>query len=287
MIQSMTGYGEAVCRIGNADVQVMIKTVNGKYLDVECLFPSFFLHQESHWRRLFAEKLKRGRVTCTLSCSVDRLVIDGVLNEELLKSYIKWLKGLSKELAIKSDILSVALQLPGVIKRKAFASSSVEDIAIVNNTIQSALEKCVASREREGAVLAIQLREYLTTLYSQITLMDTYIKEQEETLRKKLDTHLLIEAEENTSAQSVDYSSYLNKVNVEEERVRVKSHIDFFQETLSKERVVGKKLGFIVQELGRELNTIGAKAQHIPLQSLVIEMKEAVECMREQLLNLV
>lgn len=286
MIQSMTGYGESSYESTDVYLHVSIKTVNSKYLDVDSHLPRGFAKQEMQWRKLFAQQLKRGRVFFTLTCQMRSLQASEVLNEDSLKEYSQFLKKLCTSLDINKDILTGTLRLPGVVRSEAMYKVSEEIQTIATQTVLEALQNSVESREQEGETLVKQLKTYLASLRNNLDQLDGHVTTQQTILRSKLEERL---ARNELTPQEWDQelTSSLSKASIEEEKVRLKSHLDFFEKTLTENNVVGKKLGFIIQELGRELNTIGSKAQHGPLQHLAVNMKEIVEQIKEQIANLV
>lgn len=286
LIQSMTGYGESSYEGHDVYLHVSMKTVNSKYLDVDAHLPRAFVKQELEWRKLFTQQLKRGRVFFTLTCQMNALEAEEILNKEALKAYSQCLQKLCTSLGLQQDILAGTLRLPGVVRSEAMYKVSKEVQTLATKTVLEALQQCVLSREQEGARLIVQLKTCLTSLHKHLNQLDEQVAYQQTNLKAKLQERLA--GHELTPQEwEQEFATSLNKVSIEEEKVRLKSHLDFFEKTLEEDQIIGKKLGFIIQELGRELNTIGAKAQYGPLQHLAVNMKELVEQMREQIANLV
>ena len=287
MLQSMTGYGENTYDGGEGYFHVTIKTVNSKLLDVECYLPRPFLHKEGEWRKIVAQYLKRGKVFLSLTYQPRTLAPEEIINESLVKTYGTFLKKLSVELGNTGDIVGNTLRLPGVISSNESAESlSKEQLKKATKVVEEAVRQCVHSREQEGKTLQAQLIQCLTRLDTQAEEVPALVLAQQSVLRAKIEERVTKE-ELTPQDWEQELTALLNKTAVEEERVRLKSHLQFFSDTLTQGEVIGKKLGFIVQELGRELNTIGAKIQYGPLQHLAVNMKETVEQMREQVANLV
>lgn len=286
LLQSMTGYGESHYQSKALDLQVTIKTVNSKYLDIDARIPATLARQESSWRKLLAEKLKRGKVLFSITCELRSPKPSEILNEELFKTYAQFLTKLSQTLDTPTDLCSSILGLPGIVRSESISSISEKDLSTVHQVVEEALHKCLLSREQEASALNEKLQSYLRSLYTLLSKMDVHIEERQLVFRTKLIERLAQdELKPEEWEQEVNLS--LSKLSIEEEKVRFKTHLDFFQQTIENQTIVGKKLIFIIQELGRELNTIGAKAQYSPLQHLAVEMKEIIEQMREQSANLV
>lgn len=286
VLQSMTGYGESSYESEDLYLHVAIKTVNSKYLDVDAHLPRTFAQQESSWRKLFADTLKRGKVFFSLTCQLRCPQASEVLNEDLLKEYSSFLQKMSQQLNTSTDLLVAALRLPGVVRPEAVCKVSDETVTIATQTVKEALNRCLASRQQEGAALHKKLQTYLQCLRKKLTEMDIHVEKRQKVLRTKLQERLG-HNELTPQEWEQELTLSLNKASIEEEKVRLKTHLDFFEKTLAESDVIGKKLTFIIQELGRELSTIGAKAQYGPLQHLAVDMKEVVEQMREQIANLV
>ena len=287
MLQSMTGYGESTYDGGEGYFHVAIKTVNSKLLDVECYLPRPFAHKEGAWRKIVATHLKRGKVFLSLTYQPRTLAPEEIINESLAKTYGTFLKKLSDELGTSGDIVGNTLRLPGVISSDESAESlSKEQLTKATEVVEEAIQQCAHSRKQEGKTLQAQLMQCLTRLHTQAEEVPPLVVAQQNALRAKIEERVTKE-ELTPQDWEQELTALLNKTAIEEERVRLKSHLQFFRDTLTQGEVIGKKLGFIVQELGRELNTIGAKIQYGPLQHLAVNMKESVEQMREQVANLV
>ncbi|MEM7361817.1 MAG: DUF1732 domain-containing protein [Bacteroidota bacterium] len=284
-IQSMTGYGESSYESNDVYLHVSIKSVNGKVLDIDAHLPRAFAAQEIMWRKYFAQKLTRGRILLSLNCQLRSLAAEEILNKDLLKHYAHFLKEICTSLDIQQDVLNSSLRLPGIIRSETMYNVSEEIQAIAKKTVLQALDRCLESRIQEGENLVQQLKKYLQQLHDHCAQLDQQVEKQQTNLRKRLQERLTNQSLTPQEWEQ-ELTSSLSKASIEEEKVRFKSHLKFFENTLAQNHIVGKKLAFIIQELGRELNTMGSKAQYGPLQHLAIDMKEVVEQMREQVANL-
>ena len=282
----MTGYGESSYESNDVYLHVSIKSVNGKFLDIDAHLPRAFAKQEIPWRKHFAQKLRRGRILFNLTCQLRSLEAEEVLNKELLQHYAHFLKEICTSLDIHKDVLNSCLRLPGTLRSETMYNVSQQIETIATQTVLEALDHCLINRIQEGENLVQQLQQCLQQLYDYFSQLDQQVTQQQAILRTRLQERL---ANQELTPQEweQELTSSLSKASIEEEKVRLKSHLSFFEKTLTQSHIVGKKLTFIIQELGRELNTIGSKAQYGPLQHLAVDMKETVEQMREQVANLV
>ena len=284
-IQSMTGYGESTYEDKEIYLHVTLKTLNSKYLDLDLYLPRAFASQEMTYRKHLAQHFKRGKVFLNLTCQLRNVGVDQVVNENLLNQYIQFFQKIAQPLSPHQDILNASFRLPGLIRSEMPDKLSDAIIAIADQKVMEALVQCLAIRLREGKNLVQQLEQYSTTLYHHLDKLDDHITAQQNHIRTKIQARLKQEPI-TTQEWEQELTVTLNKSAIEEEKIRFKSHLELFEKTLKQKTTVGKKLIFITQELSRELNTMGAKAQYNPLQHLVIDMKEIVEQIRQQIANL-
>ncbi len=288
MLQSMTGYGEATQQTTNLYIHVTIKTLNSKYLDIQFNQPKTLTSQEATWRKLLGKHLQRGNITFSvtyLSKSANPVV---TLNKPLLKNYYHTLSALAKELQATTDLFQHALNAPEVIQRHPPTPLSEANLLQVKQVVQQTLAQCVASREIEGKFLRTQLTECLSILHTKLAQIVAYTPKRTAALRARLEEKLTLRKElvdANRWEQEVLY--YLEKLDIKEEEVRLQSHLTYFSQVMQQTGKIGKKLSFIGQEIGRELNTIGSKVQDANLQHLVVQMKEILSQMKEQVQNIV
>ncbi len=284
MIASMTGYGKAVLQLDSKKITIEIKSLNSKNLDINVRMPSNYREKELEIRKEIAHKLVRGKVD--FGMYIENTGIDTAvkINKELVKKYIAELKDISDQ--SPEHLLAIAMQLPETV------SSIKEDIdpqewESIRKTIDQAINHLVQYREEEGNALQIDFEKRIVNienLMTQVASFDTdRKKELKGKLRKALE-ELQLKIDENRFEQELIY--YLEKLDITEEQVRLKNHLSYYKQMLHTGESNGKKLGFITQELGREINTIGSKANYAPMQKIVVQMKDELEKIKEQTLNI-
>ena len=283
MIKSMTGFGKAEIQIENKNYILELRSLNSKGLELSCRLPTQFREIELHLKKIIVESLKRGKVD--LSLNVENIDQPNARNINLaaVNQYIEQLSKIQD--ADRLELLKIAIKLPDTLKTEI---NDIDDKEI--KTIEGLLRKALISlnefRSHEGDSLAKDFKIRLTNLQ---TLIDQINKEDPERIEKienKLKASLedlQIEIDQNRFEQELIY--YIEKLDITEEKVRLSNHIEYFTNTMENPGSSGKKLGFIAQEMGREINTIGSKANHAGLQKIVIQMKDELEKIKEQLLN--
>jgi uncharacterized protein (TIGR00255 family) len=289
MIKSMTGYGNVSLDDGRLQVQVELKTLNSKFFDLNIRLPKFLSDKELEIRTLLNEKLERGKVS--LSVDVQRAgeaELKQSYNEALFLQYYAQLKKLAdRAMASYENLFQLALSSPDVIQNKLIEGASEEDWQLVQKAINEAITKCDAFRSAEGKVLEKYFTSYCTSIRKSLTLIEQLDTKRIEKIREKLKGSietLFGEAYDvNRLEQEIIY--YVEKLDIHEERVRLNAHLDYFMQVLSEKQSSGKKLAFIAQEMGREINTIGSKANEAEIQRYVVAMKEELEKIKEQLNN--
>ena len=283
MIKSMTGFGKAEIQIENKNYILELRSLNSKGLELSCRLPTQFREIELHLKKIIVESLKRGKVD--LSLNVENIDQPNARNINLaaVNQYIEQLSKIQD--ADRLELLKIAIKLPDTLKTEI---NDIDDKEI--KTIEGLLRRALISlnefRSHEGDSLAKDFKIRLTNLQ---TLIDQINKEDPERIEKienKLKAsleELQIEIDQNRFEQELIY--YIEKLDITEEKVRLSNHIEYFTNTMENPGSSGKKLGFIAQEMGREINTIGSKANHAGLQKIVIQMKDELEKIKEQLLN--
>ena len=283
MIHSMTGYGKSVLQLPNKTISIEIKSLNSKSLDLNMRMPSMYRSKELDLRKLIASKLNRGKVDFSLFFESTGEVTPANVNPTVVNKYIEQLEGLVT--GNKMDLLQMAIKMPDAI------STEREDIdesewADIQNGVLNALENLRAYRMEEGNVLELDFTKrisHISNLLEQVLEIDPErITNVRERLHKGV-SELKEKYDENRFEQELVY--YIEKFDITEEKVRLQNHLEYFTKTLNSDDSNGKKLGFISQEIGREINTIGSKANFAPMQKLVVQMKDELEKIKEQLLN--
>jgi len=289
MIRSMTGYGKAECELALKKITIEVKSLNSKQLDLNTRTPGVYREKEIEIRREISDKLIRGKVDFSLYSESLGVESNSAINNPMVKSYFAQLSELCTELGlpVNEHILPVIMQLPDVVKTTRDEPDENE-WKIVLATIREALTALDNFRLQEG----VSLRKDIITNLNIITTLLKQIEPFELERTAKVKERILDGLKELASPEGVDLNRleqemifYLEKLDINEEKVRLGHHCSYFIETLELDEPVGKKLGFIAQEIGREINTLGSKANHTEMQKLVIGMKDALEKIKEQLLN--
>ena len=287
----MTGYGVAQLETDTLSVLVEAKSLNSKYLDTVIKLPKVFFDKEVEVKKIATEKLERGKVSINISYErKDTEVARVSINAKLLKSYYQELQQIANNLDAEqsTDLFKIALEFPEVMRTEEPKDKLQDDWRRVMDTVLEAMVKCNEFRVTEGANLKNMLVVYIDRIESYLTKVNNLDPNRTESIKKRLQKHMEeISGNEkfdpNRFEQEMVY--YMEKLDISEEKVRLKSHLDFFLETLNEGESQGKKLSFLSQEMGREINTIGSKANDADIQKLVVGMKDELEKIKEQLQN--
>ena len=289
MTHSMTGFGKSEVTIGHLHVNIEIRSLNSKFLDLNLKIPTVFKEIDSSLRSIVKNDLKRGKVELAIHYEKINSSSKITINKEQLKNYYNQLKEISTELNNQNDndFMGYALKLPEVIQhQKETIDKQSNEILI--NAVKEACEDLNSFRKKEGESLQKELLNYVNYILDNLTKINPFEKERLPKVKQKLlrsieELNLKSQIDEKRLEQELIY--YAEKLDLTEEKVRLKEHCIHFKETL-KEMNSGKKLGFITQEMGREINTLGSKAHHISIQKIVVEMKDELEKIKEQVLNI-
>jgi len=285
----MTGYGIAASDSGSTKYTVEIKSLNSKFLELSLRLPKAFSDKEFQLRTECNKQIERGKVNLTINVEkADTVTTAAGIDKDLLKHYFQQLKQVSDELNEPSgNLLQLVLGLPEVVKYEE-EKVSEEEWKIVEGTFKQALSAFQKFRSDEGSVLEQDLKHRINLILKSLEQVEIEDPKRVPVIRERL-TQFLNDAvgrenvDQNRFEQELIY--YIDKLDITEEKIRLKSHCDYFVETLKSEDANGKKLGFISQEIGREINTLGSKANDATIQKLVVGMKEELEKIKEQLLN--
>ncbi len=283
MIQSMTGFGKHVVQLPSKKITIELKSLNSKNLDINARMPSAYREKELQLRNTIANSLVRGKIDFGLYVEITGDEASSVVNEGVVRQYIKQLRSIADGDDIK--LMEMALRLPDALKtdREDIDDSEYK---VIQDALGKALEEINNFRSKEGIVLEKDFAERISSiknLLSEVVKMDP---DRLATIRERLEkavADLKTEVDANRFEQELIF--YLEKYDITEEKVRLGNHLDYFIETMKSPDSNGKKLGFISQEIGREINTIGSKANYAPMQQLVVQMKDELEKIKEQMLN--
>ncbi|SMC32090.1 YicC/YloC family endoribonuclease [Moheibacter sediminis] len=285
MVQSMTGYGKAVAEFSDKKITVEIRSLNSKSLDLNTRLPFLYKEKELEIRKLLSEKLQRGKVDFSINTESNAVNKAQQINPEIIKAYISEFKQIVPD-ASDAELLTIVMRLPDVM---TFTCKEIEEDEW-NQAVEmilKAIENLTQFRLDEGKVLEQEFIQRNNSILNLLEQVEPFEKERIETLKERFIKNLgelTTEYDQNRFEQELIY--YLEKLDITEEKVRLKNHCEYFLQTLSGEEFSGKKLGFITQEIGREINTLGSKSNHSGMQKLVVQMKDELEKMKEQVLNI-
>ena len=283
MIQSMTGFGKSESLLFSKNISIEIRSLNSKNLDLNLRLPHTLKEFEPLLREKISKKLKRGKIDFNLTIENLNETNLNQINKTIIEDYINQLQQINK--SEKSELLKIAIKLPDSIKikKQKLENNFVTKIISLSNKV---IDQVIKFRLKEGGSLKkdFNLRiKNLNKFLNKINNYDLNRKEKISSKLKKIINTLNIEIDKNRFEQELIY--YIEKFDINEEKIRLESHLKFFAETLKNEKYNGKKLGFISQEIGREINTIGSKSNDLFIQKIVVEMKDELEKIKEQILN--
>jgi len=286
MIQSMTGYGKSVLQLPTKKVTIEIKTLNSKNLDLNVRVPSYYKEKELAVRRKLASGLVRGKIDFSIYVEMTSDETTTTINKNVVSNYIQQLKNvLFTENNDDVELLKMAVRMPDALKTER-EELDENEWNLINNSIDEALKETIQYRVDEAASLEadfklriLNIKKYLDEVHA---LDEERLENVRERLQKSIDD-LKVEIDQNRFEQELIY--YLEKLDINEEKVRLGNHLEYFLQELDSKDSNGKKLGFIIQEIGREINTTGSKANYTPMQKSVIQMKNELEKVKEQILN--
>lgn len=290
MQQSMTGYGRDERTSQNLLIKTEIKALNSKFLDFSPRYPKELSSREGEIRNLITDHLKRGKVMLTIELELaDDTALDVKVDEVRFKAFYETFSKLAEQVeAQSSELIKLALQAPDVIKQQELDPESLpwDDIRA---SLQATIDQCIAFRKNEGEALTKKLSEYIINIREGLKSVEENDESRSENIRNRIQKNLdeirdKVQVDENRFEQELIF--YTERLDISEEKVRLKQHLDYFDEVIEKEECAGKKLGFISQEIGREINTIGSKANHAEIQRTVVMMKDELEKIKEQNLNI-
>jgi uncharacterized protein (TIGR00255 family) len=283
MIQSMTGYGKAITQLPSKKITVEIKSLNSKSLDLNTRVPSTYREKELIMRNRLAKSLVRGKVDFNLYIESTGEVTTARLNEPVVKEYMKQLRNISD--GDEVELLKMAVRMPDTLKTEREEVDEAE-FQVIIEAVDTALIAINKYRTDEGKVLEddfLKRSRKIAALLEEVIEIDPQRMENVKDRLHKAVNELKETVDENRFEQELVY--YLEKYDITEEQVRLTNHLNYFNENIDSIDSNGKKLGFITQEIGREINTIGSKANFAPMQQLVVQMKDELEKIKEQALN--
>lgn len=286
-MKSMTGFAQAQCVLGNRKLTIEIKTLNSKALDIIFKAPSTLRSKELEIRSMIS-RLERGKIEIYITEELDN-TSSTTLNEALVSQRYQQISGLAQNLYCSSDhILNTILSMSDVWDKAETADLTDEDWAKLAACVNAAIDEVEHFRKHEGGILKLDFVKHINLIEQKLNQIPAFESERIDTakdrIRKFLAEAAVKDVDENRFEQELIY--YLEKLDITEEKIRLQKHLDYFRQTMEQEEGSGKKLGFIAQEMGREINTTGSKANHVEIQKLVVEMKDELEKIKEQLGNI-
>jgi uncharacterized protein (TIGR00255 family) len=295
MLKSMTGFGNATVEAEGLSVTAEVKTLNSKFLDIYCRMPRQFSDKEIELRALLTHQLERGKVELSLNLARTNAIRPGVtINRPLVAAYVSDLKETANTMLMSipdGDVLQMALQQPNAyLTESTDHTADSSDWATVLEAVQEAIRKCDGFRKQDGAVLESKFQEYIQIITARLADIEEHDVRRIPAVRDRMRNSVreLLDSESfdnNRFEQELVY--YVEKFDISEEKVRLKNHLSYFLEVLATEEANGKKLNFISQEIGREINTIGSKANDASIQRFVVQMKDELEKIKEQTMNVI
>ena len=290
MIQSMTGYGKAVTELPDKKINVEIKSLNSKAMDLSARIAPAYREKEIEIRNEVSKALERGKADFSLWIEKkENAEAAIVINQSLLGSYYKQIAEASESLNIPlpADWFPTLLRMPDVMSKPEIQEITEEEWTTVHSAIKLAVEQLVEFRKQEGKALEKKFREKIENIRQLLEAVTPYEKERVEKVRERitdaLEKVIGVDYDKNRLEQELIY--YIEKLDINEEKQRLTNHLNYFIKTMEGDSGQGKKLGFIAQEMGREINTLGSKSNHAEMQKIVVQMKDELEQIKEQILN--
>ena len=290
MILSMTGYGKAVVTYKEKKINVEVKSLNSKSLDLSARIAPLYREKEMEIRRLLAQKLERGKVDFSLWVEKESTVDATPINAALVENYYKQIKAISASTGIPEpeDWFTTLLRLPDVTAKTEVEVLDDEEWEVAQQAINEAIEKLTEFRKQEGAALQKKFTEKINNIANLLKSIEPFEKSRVPKIREKIIDGLKqipeVDYDKNRLEQELIY--YIEKLDINEEKQRLTNHLKYFHETMKESgHGIGKKLGFIAQEMGREINTTGSKSNQAEMQNIVVKMKDELEQIKEQVLN--
>lgn len=291
MVQSMTGFGKATCEYGNKKIVVEIKSLNSKQIDLSTRITGLYREKDIEVRNEITQQLERGKVDFALY--IDNSGKESVtqINQAVIKAYYEQIKQIADTtgMELPTNWFEILLRLPDALKADTTVELDENEWIEIRKTISAAIDQLKAFRIQEGKSLEQVFIAKINSIASLLEQIAPYESERVEKIKARLEESLV------SLSEKVNYDSnrleqelifYIEKLDVNEEKVRLKNHLNYFIETMNHEKSPGKKLGFIAQEIGREINTLGSKSNHSEMQKIVVLMKDELEQIKEQVLNI-
>lgn len=289
MIQSMTGYGKSTVTYNDKKIIVEIKSLNSKALDVSARIAPLYREKEMEIRNMISKSLERGKVDFSLWIEKEASDAATPINAALLQNYYSQIKNISEtcNIPLPSDWFATLLRMPDVLTKVDMQVLEDEEWEVAKGAVEEAINALVNFRKQEGAALEKKFNEKIDNIERLLASIEPFEKERVARIREKitdaLEKTISVDYDKNRLEQELIY--YIEKLDINEEKQRLTNHLKYFRETMAGGHGQGKKLGFIAQEMGREINTTGSKSNHAEMQNIVVQMKDELEQIKEQVLN--
>jgi len=289
MILSMTGYGKYVADYNGKKIHAEIKSLNSKTMDISTRIAPLYREKEIEIRTIISKKLERGKVDFNLWAEQTDSQAATPINKALMSEYYRQMQDISAETGIPmpADCMALLVRMPDVMTKNDVEELSEEEWNVVAGAVDAAIDQLVAFRRQEGDALRVKFTEKIENIASLLQQIEPYEKDRTEKIRQQLidslENKVGVEYDKNRLEQEMIY--YIEKLDINEEKQRLSNHLKYFMETMDESRSQGKKLGFIAQEMGREINTTGSKSNQAEMQNIVVKMKDELEQIKEQVLN--
>ena len=282
MIQSMTGFGKSVLSLSDKHISIEIKSLNSKSIDINTRIPQVYREKELDFRKLIAEQLVRGKVDFNIFVENTGTQTPSKINPNIVKSYIEQMRAIVD--GDLTELLKMAVRMPDALQTTS-ESISEEELSVIFQHINLAIADLQNFRTQEGKVLEKDFVLRINNINRLLQEVQGLDEERLALIRERLEKAVADIQNVDANRFEQELIFYLEKLDITEEKIRLKKHLDYFLETLHSEESNGRKLSFIAQEIGREVNTLGSKANFAPMQQLVVQMKDELEKIKEQVLN--
>ncbi len=289
MIKSMTGFGKGEAVLPNKKITVEVRSLNSKQLDLSVRMPGIFRQKEFELRSVAGAAIQRGKADITVTVENTTVSTSATVNKEIFKEYMRQVNEALSYTGTSADydaIVPAVLRMPEVVSTQAESLSEEESEALMQ-ALEQALQQFNAFREQEGATLIADLLRRVDLIEEYKCQVEPYEATRAETIKNRIRENLAqLKVDIDTNRLEQEMIFYIEKLDITEEKVRLKNHCNYFREVAASEEAVGRKLGFIAQEMGREINTLGSKSNEANMQILVVKMKDELEKIKEQVLNI-
>ncbi|MDO4228603.1 MAG: DUF1732 domain-containing protein [Capnocytophaga sp.] len=282
MLQSMTGFGKSAVSLADKHISIEVKSLNSKSVDINTRIPLIYRDKELEFRKILADELQRGKIDFSIFVENTSMQTSVKINENAVKSYIAQMKNIVD--GDTTELLKMAVRMPDALQTSV-ESISQNELEIVSNHIYLAINDLKKFRAEEGAVLKQDFILRIQNIRMLLNNVESLDPERLLLIRERLEKAVAEIRNVDANRFEQELIFYLEKLDITEEKIRLKNHLDYFIETLNSDESNGRKLSFIAQEIGREINTLGSKANFSPMQQIVVQMKDELEKIKEQVLN--